>query len=174
MIGRLDDFLREVAHDNQAAVSESDIRPVGRSRPPSALITLYRERGYQAVLLVAALRGDYHLTELAGRGPDHVHRAGVSGSFRHSGSAARGAHRPHRFRPTSSSGCRQMPEFVRAYEPDGMTPAEFMAFGATQRTLSQFCEVGLEAHGELPVNGHTSGSSEARQLRGGVHRSDDG
>ena len=36
----------------------------------------------------------------------------------------------------------QMPEFVRAYEPDGMTPAEFMAFGATQRTLSQFCEVG--------------------------------
>ena len=35
-----------------------------------------------------------------------------------------------------------MPEFVRAYEPDGMQPAEFMAFGATQRTLSQFCEVG--------------------------------
>jgi transaldolase len=35
-----------------------------------------------------------------------------------------------------------MPEFVRAYEPDGMTPAEFVSYGATQRTLSQFCEVG--------------------------------
>ncbi len=35
-----------------------------------------------------------------------------------------------------------MPEFVRAYEPDGMTPAEFVGFGATQRTLSQFVEAG--------------------------------
>jgi len=34
----------------------------------------------------------------------------------------------------------QMPEFVRAYEPDGMEPSEFVAFGATQRTLSQFVE----------------------------------
>jgi hypothetical protein len=31
---------------------------------------------------------------------------------------------------------------VRAYEPDGMKPADFVAFGATQRTLCQFVEVG--------------------------------
>ncbi len=37
---------------------------------------------------------------------------------------------------------RQMPDFVRSYEPDGMTPAEFVGFGPTQRTLCQFCEVG--------------------------------
>ena len=36
----------------------------------------------------------------------------------------------------------QMPEFERAYEPDGMDPSEFIGFGATQRTLSQFSEVG--------------------------------
>ena len=35
---------------------------------------------------------------------------------------------------------RQMPDFVRAYEPDGMTPSEFIGFGLTQRTLSQFTE----------------------------------
>jgi len=35
-----------------------------------------------------------------------------------------------------------MREFARAYEPDGMTPGEFISFGATQRTLSQFCETG--------------------------------
>ena len=33
-----------------------------------------------------------------------------------------------------------MPEFVRAYEPDGMTADEFIGFGATQRTLGQFAE----------------------------------
>ena len=37
---------------------------------------------------------------------------------------------------------RQMPEFVRAYEPYGMTPQEFIGFGATQRTLCQFSDVG--------------------------------
>ena len=31
-----------------------------------------------------------------------------------------------------------MPEFVRAYEPDGMKPEEFVAYGLTQRTLGEF------------------------------------
>ncbi len=65
MIGRLDDYLREVAHDNQAPVEESDIRQAGLAVTKRAY-SLYQERGYDAVLLVAALRGEYHLTELAG------------------------------------------------------------------------------------------------------------
>ena len=35
-----------------------------------------------------------------------------------------------------------MPEFVRAYEPDGMKPNDFVTYGVTQRTLCQFAEVG--------------------------------
>ena len=35
-----------------------------------------------------------------------------------------------------------LPEFLRAYDPDGMTPKEFIAYGATQRTLSQFSAAG--------------------------------
>jgi len=37
---------------------------------------------------------------------------------------------------------RSMPEFIRAYEPDGMSPKDFLTFGATQRTLNQFIEAG--------------------------------
>jgi len=37
---------------------------------------------------------------------------------------------------------RQMPEFVRSYEPDGMSSCEFVGFGPTQRTLCQFSDVG--------------------------------
>jgi hypothetical protein len=33
-------------------------------------------------------------------------------------------------------------EFRRAYEPDGMRPEDFITFGATQKTLSQFVEAG--------------------------------
>jgi transaldolase len=36
----------------------------------------------------------------------------------------------------------KLPEFVRSYKPDGMTAQEFISYGATQRTLSQFAELG--------------------------------
>ena len=54
-----------MAHDNRAAVSEADIRQSGLAATKRAY-QIYQEKGYEAVLLVAALRGPYHLTELAG------------------------------------------------------------------------------------------------------------
>ena len=44
----------------------------------------------------------------------------------------------------------QMPEFVRAYEPHGMSAAEFLGFGATQRTLGQFVESGWKLMENYP------------------------
>ncbi len=37
---------------------------------------------------------------------------------------------------------RKIPDFVRAYEPDGMAPEDFISYAATQRTLAQFSEAG--------------------------------
>jgi len=140
MIGRLDDYLREVAHDNQVAVSESDIRQAGLAVTKRAY-ALYSERGYESVLLVAALRGDYHLTELAGADVVMSIAPAYQESF-----VTRDFPREERIEvPVPAEvveRLRQMPEFVRAYEADGMTPSEFIGFGPTQRTLSQFAEVG--------------------------------
>ena len=140
MIGRLDDFLREVAHDTQAAATESDIRFSGLAVVKRAY-RIYKERGYQAVLLVAALRGDYHLTELAGADLLMSIAPGIQ-----RGLVSADLPREERIdRPIPADALerlRQMPEFVRAYEPDGMPPSQFVAFGATQRTLSQFIEAG--------------------------------
>jgi hypothetical protein len=36
----------------------------------------------------------------------------------------------------------QIPDFVHAHEPEGMKPADFITYGVTQRTLSQFIESG--------------------------------
>ncbi|MFC1760552.1 hypothetical protein ACFL6U_00550 [Planctomycetota bacterium] len=36
----------------------------------------------------------------------------------------------------------QVPEFVKAYDPDGMQPYDFINYGVTQRTLTQFQESG--------------------------------
>jgi transaldolase len=140
MIGRLDDYLREVAHDNQASVREGDICQAGLAVTKRAY-NIYKERAYEAVLLVAALRGDYHLTELAGADLLMSIHPSWQEPF-----VTREFPREQRIeRPIPSDvieRLEQMPEFVRAYEPNGMSPAEFVAFGPTQRTLSQFSEVG--------------------------------
>ena len=140
MIGRLDDYLREVAHDTQAAVSEADLRQAGLAVTKRAC-AIYQERRYEAVLLVAALRGGYHLTELAGAevimsiAPAYQELF-VKEDFPRE-------ERIHHPAPREVvDRLSKLPEFVRAYEPDGMAPEEFIAFGVTQRTLSQFYEAG--------------------------------
>lgn len=140
MIGRLDDYLREIAHDSYPAIEESDIRQAGLAVTKRAY-SLYRERSYEAVLLVAALRGPYHLTELAGAGLVMSIHPTYQSIFL-SGDLPCEERIHHPVPPHAIERLRSIPEFVRSYEPDGMQPREFMAFGLTQRTLSQFTESG--------------------------------
>ena len=103
---------------------------------------MYKERGYEAVLLVAALRGPYHLTEIAGADLlMSIHptpQQWFCGSEEHPREERIDMPVPQDVIERLSA----MPEFVRAYEPDGMTPNEFITYGVTQRTLCQFAEVG--------------------------------
>jgi transaldolase len=41
----------------------------------------------------------------------------------------------------------RVPEFRRAFEPDGLTPAEFDRFGATRKTLRQFLDADAKLDG---------------------------
>jgi transaldolase len=140
MIGRLDDYLREVAHDNQAPVSEADICQAGLAVTKRAY-EMYKSRGYDAVLLVAALRGDYHLTELTGADLLMSIHPSWQEVF-----VTKDLPQEERIdRPVPADAIERlsvMPDFVRAYEADGMRPEEFVSYGATQRTLCQFSEVG--------------------------------
>jgi len=140
MIGRVDDYLREVAQDNNAAVSESDIRQSGLAVTKRAY-QIYRKCGYEAVLLVAALRGDYHLTELAGADLLMSIAPAAQEWF-----VTRDHAREERIEKAIPSGAIErlstMPEFVKAYEPDGMSPRDFISYGVSQRTLCQFVEAG--------------------------------
>ena len=138
MIGRLDDYLREVTHDSQLAVSESDIVQAGLAVTKRAY-SIYKAREYDAVLLVAALRGAHHLTELAGA--DLL--MSIHPTYQEVLATPDFAHELRIDRPIPEDVVRrlqQIPDFARAYEPDGMTPAEFLGFGLSQRTLGQFIE----------------------------------
>jgi transaldolase len=140
MIGRLDDYLREVAADNRAPVSESDVRQAGLAVTKRAY-RIYRERGYEAVLLIAALRGSYHLMELAGA-ELVMSIAPAPQEWFLSGNLPREERIEKDVDPGVVRRLSSMQEFTRAYEPDGMAPTGFMSYGATQRTLCQFVEAG--------------------------------
>jgi len=122
------------------SVDESDIRQAGLAATKRAY-SIYRQRGYEAVLLVAALRGEYHLTELAGA--ELI--MSIHPSWQEPLLSKNLPLEPRIDCPVRKDVIDRlcaMPEFVRAYEPDGMQPEEFISYGATQRTLTQFCESG--------------------------------
>ena len=140
MIGRIDDYLREVAHDRKAPVAEEAITQAGLAITKRAY-RLYRERSYEAVLLIAAMRGTYHMSELIGgdlilsihpKYQDLVLQAGVPLEQRIDAEVDAGA----------IEQLQAIPEFVRAYEPEGMAPEEFITFGVAQKTLTQFYHSG--------------------------------
>ena len=137
MIGRIDDYLRDVAQDNASGISEEDIIAAGVAVTRRAY-SIYRERGYEAVLLVAALRGIHHMTPLAGAElimSIHPRQQEMLLAPEVPRDAA-GIETPLDARRIGRLS--KMPEFLRAYEPEGMKPEEFITFGVTQRTLAEF------------------------------------
>jgi transaldolase len=140
MIGRLDDYLWDVARDNNAGISEADIRQAGLAATKRAY-SIYRQQSYEAVLLVAALRGTYHMTEISGA-ELIMSIAPPYQELLMSEELPREERIEH---PVSEDVIKRLsilPEFVRSYEPDGMKPEEFITFGVTQKTLIQFYETG--------------------------------
>src|SRR5204863_4201551 len=101
-------------------------------------VGLYRERGYRTRLLAAAYRHRLHWTELVGG--DVILTMPHSWQVRFNGSGIAPESRideavdPALIADLST----RIPDFVRAYEPDGLTTAEFDTYGATVRTLRGF------------------------------------
>lgn len=147
MEGRLDDYLRDVAHDTGAVCTESDIRQSGIACIKRAY-GIFKERGYECKIMPAGCRGPYHISEIAGA--DMVMSIGPKIA-----EALMDAPMEERIgRPVNSeviARLQTMPEFVKAYEPDGLSPDEFISYGVVNRTLTQFCECGWKAMASLKL-----------------------
>ncbi|MGI6298691.1 MAG: transaldolase family protein [Saccharofermentanales bacterium] len=140
MVGRLDDYLRDVASDTSDIVKESDIICAGTAAIKRSY-QIFNERGYEAYLMPAGCRGAYHIADLAGArmimsiAPKiAVLLAEMEGPFEERIDIP--------VDPEVIERLMTMPEFVKAYEPDGMKPEEFITFGSTNRTLDQFVNSG--------------------------------
>lgn len=153
-VGRLDDYLRDVAKDSEADVSESDIQYAGIAMCKRTY-HIFKERKYSSYIMPAGLRNVEQVTEMAGgdritfslqpRIQDIVLEAD-----------------PERVEkindpvdPAVIERLMTIPEFVRAYEVGGLKREEYIRFGVVQKLLSQFTETGwapLETYGSKAVS----------------------
>ena len=140
MIGRLDDYLREVCADNEEALGEPEIGMAGLAVAKEAY-RIYREEGYEATLLVAALRGTHHLAGLTGgKLIVSIHPAWQKALLSDPPAREEAIDQP--VPPQIMEKLRRVPELKKAFDAQGLSEREMIRFGLTQRTLSQFVESG--------------------------------
>ncbi len=137
MIGRLDDWMKIVADRDGLSVDPAAPNWAGIAAFKRAY-GIFKERGYRSRLLAAAYRHHLHWTELVGG--DVSLTIPHAWQVRFNASGIDPVARMHE--PVAPAIVAELmdkiPDFRRAYEPDGLTPVEFDTFGPTVRTLRAF------------------------------------
>lgn len=139
MVGRLDDYLRDVMNDTRAKASEADIIWSGTAAIKRAY-GIFREKGYDCVLMPAGCRGGYHISELAGAEMVMSIAPGIAKALLNETDFTEKIDNP--VDPAILERLSDMAEFRKAYAPDGMNVNEFITFGSCNRTLDQFVQMG--------------------------------
>jgi len=139
MVGRLDDWLRVVA-EKQNIIADPWVFDWAGVAVMKKAYKIYKERGYRLRLLSAAFRNHLHWSEIIGG--DVVISPPFEWQKRFNDSDV--AVENQMERPVDPKIVEQLErkfeDFRRAYDEKGMTTAEFDGFGATRRTLRQFCK----------------------------------
>jgi transaldolase len=139
MVGRLDDWLRIVS-EKENIIANPEIFDWAGVAVMKKAYRIYCERGYRLRLLSAAFRNHRHWSEFIGG--DVVISPPYHWQKRYNASDVIVENRMDT--PVNqeiiSELERKFVDFTRAYNEDGMTIDEFDQFGATVRTLRQFCE----------------------------------
>jgi transaldolase len=137
MIGRLDDWMKVLVERDDVAVHPDAPNWAGIAAFKRAY-GIFRERGYRSRLLAAAYRHRLHWTELVGGDVSMTMPHAWQVRFNASGIDPE----PRMDEPVDPALIADMldriPDFRRAYEPDGLAPGEFEAFGPSARTLRSF------------------------------------
>jgi transaldolase len=137
MVGRVDDWMKAIVERDAVALHPDAANWAGIAVFKRAY-GIVQERGYRIRMLVAAYRHRLHWTELVGG--DLVHTMPHAWQLRYNGSGIDPL--PRMDVPVDpaliADLLARIPDFGRAWEPDGMAVTEFDAYGATARTLRSF------------------------------------
>lgn len=137
MVGRVDDWLKTVADKQNIIVDPDALEWAGVAVMKNAY-KIFKERGYRTQLLAAAYRNHYQWSEFIGG--DMAETIPYKWQKRFNGSKVTVENRMDK--PVNPDFLEQLkanfPDFIKAYEPDGMTVEEFDSYGAVVATLRQF------------------------------------
>ena len=137
MIGRLDDWMKVLVERDDLAVHPDAPNWAGVAVFKRAY-GIFRERGYRTRLLAAAYRHRLHWTELVGG--DVVLTMPHAWQVRFNKSGIDLEERIDQPVPEAlvADLYERIPDFRRAYEPDGLAVEDFGSYGAAVRTLRGF------------------------------------
>lgn len=137
MIGRTDDWMKALAKRDNIEINPEYLDWAGVACFKNAY-RLFQERGYRARLLTAAYRNFCHWTEFIGGDVSLTIPPEWQAKFNASGIEPK-ARMQEPIKPEIFDALyTKFPDFVRAYEENGMTVDEFDTYGATVRTLRSF------------------------------------
>ena len=135
MMGRIEDWLRVVL-DRDGLVVDPGALPWSGVAVFKRAYAEWQSRGFRARLLGAAIRHHLHWSELIGG--DVIITMPSSWQKRFNASSIEVRPRIDDPVPYVDELVKHFPDFVRAYEPDGLALAEFDTWGPTVRTLRAF------------------------------------
>lgn len=138
--GRLDEYLLETAKDNHINVDPQVIQNAGNA-VCKKVYKLFREKKIPARIMPAGLRGVYHLTSMAGAEMTFSLQTRIQRMVNEA-DPERVCHIDEDIPASVLHELYKLPEFVRAYEEGALKPEEFISFGVTQKTMSQFLWTG--------------------------------
>ena len=137
MMGRLEDWLR-VQTERDGIVADPTVLPWSGVAVFKRAYAEFGARGLRARLLGAAIRHHLHWSALIGGDVVITMPAVWQRRFNASSIEVR----PRMDEPVAPAIVDELrtrfPDFVRAFEPDGLSPEEFDTFGPTARTLRAF------------------------------------
>jgi transaldolase len=137
MIGRTDDWVKKACERDGITIhpAAADWAGIAAFKRAAAI---YAERGYRSRLLAAAYRHHLHWSELIGGDVSMTIPAAWQRLFNASAVEVRDRWSDPVPGAYVDELMDRVPEFRKAYEPDGLTPAQFDEYGATRRTLRAF------------------------------------
>jgi transaldolase len=137
MVGRVDDWLKVIAENEDIVVDPEALEWAGVAVMKRAY-AIYQERGYRTRLLAAAYRNHYHWSQFIGGEVSMTIPYNWQVRFNSSDVPIRDYMDDPVDQTYIDTLVSHFPDFVKAYEPDGMSEAEFDTYGAVVRTLRSF------------------------------------
>jgi transaldolase len=147
VMGRLQDYLAAINRERNAGVSPADLETAALAAVKRCY-TIMKSRGYAQLLMPAAFRAPRQVADLVGAVAHMTIHPKIQAAIVKAEAEGSIKRRVAIDDPVDADAvarvAKALPEFALAYEPDGLRPEDFDAFGATVMTLDGFDKTGWQ------------------------------